>query len=146
MSRPLYNRIWELTSRVEVKYMLGQSVSNFQMTEVIAGNKIRLVNLNGSRVGRLNASIGGTLIVNALWQAVRTVQAGQGELPLPRRCPLRKSWNWPGRMPPPVAVQVTSETTVSSCSPNISMGLSSLRVAVVTFHPEIGVVWTDPIG
>jgi hypothetical protein len=29
MSRPQYNRIWELTSRVEVKYMLGQSVSSF---------------------------------------------------------------------------------------------------------------------
>jgi hypothetical protein len=44
------------------------------MTEVIAGNKILLVNLNGSRVGRLTASIGATLIVNAVWQAVRTVR------------------------------------------------------------------------
>jgi hypothetical protein len=56
MSRPLYNRIWELTSRVEVKYMPGQSVSSFQMTEVIAGNKIRLLNLNGSsRTRSLNS-------------------------------------------------------------------------------------------
>ncbi len=69
-------------------------------------------------------------------------------LPDSGSCPrLRsKSWNWPGLIPPPVAVQVTRETTVSSFSPNISIGLSSLRVAVVTFQPGTAVVCTEPIG
>src|SRR3954447_19622330 len=57
-----------------------------------------------------------------------------------------KSWNWPGRTPPAVAVQVTSETTDLTCAPNILIGLLSFRVAVVTFQPGVAVVCTDPSG
>ncbi len=49
-------------------------------------------------------------------------------------------------MPSPVAVQVTRETTVSSCSPNMSIGWSSVRLVVFTDQPAIGVVRTDPSG
>jgi hypothetical protein len=42
--------------------------------DVIAGNKILLVSLSGSRVGPTTASLTGTLLVNAIWQAVRSVR------------------------------------------------------------------------
>ena len=45
-----------------------------------------------------------------------------------------------------MAVQVTFDTTRSSCSPNMSIGSSSFRVEVLTSHPAIGVVLTEPSG
>lgn len=71
---PLYNRIWEFVSRPEIRAILGQRTSSFKMRDVIAGNKILLVSLSGARVGTTTASLAGTLLVNAIWQAVRSVR------------------------------------------------------------------------
>ncbi len=73
LSAPVFNRIWQFTSRPEIRNILGQRKSSFKMTDVIEGNKILLVNLNGIRVGKQTASLVGTLLVNAVWQAVRSV-------------------------------------------------------------------------
>jgi hypothetical protein len=73
VSAPVFNRIWQFTSRPEIKHILGQRQSSFQMTDVIRDNKILLVNLNGIRVGQQTAGLAGTLLVNAVWQAVRSV-------------------------------------------------------------------------
>jgi len=70
---PLYNRIWEFTSRPEIRAILGQRTSSFNMKDVIKDNKILLVNLSGSRVGQKTASLAGTFLVNSIWQAVRSV-------------------------------------------------------------------------
>ena len=75
MSGPVHNRIWQFTARPEIRNILGQSTSTFQMSDVIRDNKILLVNLNGIRVGQQTASITGTLIMNAVWQAVRSVRS-----------------------------------------------------------------------
>lgn len=72
MSKPLYNRIWQFTVRREMKLLLGQRTSSFKMEDVIRDNKILLVNLHADRVGKQTASLVGTLLVNAIWQAVRT--------------------------------------------------------------------------
>lgn len=75
MSAPVHNRTWQFTSRSEIRNILGQSKSSFQMTDVIRDNKILLVYLNSTRVGTGTASIAGTLIMNAIWQAVRSVKS-----------------------------------------------------------------------
>lgn len=77
MSGPVYNRTWQFTSRPEMRYILGQRTSSFKMTDVVRDNKILLVNLNGIRVGQQTASLVGTLLVNAVWQAVRSVKANK---------------------------------------------------------------------
>ena len=69
--------------------MLGQSVSSFQMTEVIAGNKILLVNFNGSRGRAANCQHRRHLDRQRGLAGRPDCYAGQGELPLPRRSPLR---------------------------------------------------------
>jgi hypothetical protein len=71
---PLYNRTWEFVSRPEIRVILGQRQSSFKMCDVMEQNKILLVSLSGSRVGTQTANLAGTLLVNAIWQAVRTVQ------------------------------------------------------------------------
>lgn len=69
---PLHRRLWQFTTRPEVRNSLGQSKSTFKMTDVVADSKILLVNLNGVRIGEQTASILGTLIMNSLWSAART--------------------------------------------------------------------------
>jgi len=75
MAGPVYNRTWEFTSRPEIKYLLGQRTSSFKMIDAIRDNKIVLVNLNGIRVGQKTAALAGTLLANAVWQAVRSFTA-----------------------------------------------------------------------
>lgn len=67
--RPTLNRTWRLTSRSAIKNIIGQAKSSFTMQDVVRGNKILLVNLRG--VPPETANIMGTLLVNALWRAVR---------------------------------------------------------------------------
>lgn len=73
MAAPVHNRIWQLAARPEIRNIIGQSTSSFTFEEVLLGNKILLINLNGVRVGEQTASLVGTLLMNALYSAVRTV-------------------------------------------------------------------------
>lgn len=68
----LQRRIWPFVSRAEIRNTLGQVESSFTMPELVAEGKILLVNLNSVRIGRQAAGIMGTLIMNALWGAIRT--------------------------------------------------------------------------
>ncbi|WP_437770597.1 type IV secretory system conjugative DNA transfer family protein [Arthrobacter sp. KNU40] len=69
----LVRRIWPFVSRAEIRNSLGQAESTFTMPDLVASGKILLVNLNGVRIGKQASSLMGTLILNALWSAVRTV-------------------------------------------------------------------------
>ncbi|MEA9986268.1 type IV secretory system conjugative DNA transfer family protein [Subtercola sp. RTI3] len=70
-TQPLLNRIWQLVSRPEARNIIGQSVSSFQMKEVLADNKILLISLSG--LPSDTAGILGTLLVNAIWTAAQTM-------------------------------------------------------------------------
>ncbi|MCP3797986.1 type IV secretion system DNA-binding domain-containing protein [Allokutzneria sp. A3M-2-11 16] len=74
MAAPVHNRIWQLAVRPEIRNIIGQSTSSFTFEEVLQDNKILLINLNSVRVGEQTASLTGTLLMNALWSAVRTVK------------------------------------------------------------------------
>jgi hypothetical protein len=67
---PIMERIWQLNNRPEIRNIIGQSKSSFDMAEVIRKRHILLVNLAG--LGGDTASLMGTLIVNALWHAVKS--------------------------------------------------------------------------
>jgi hypothetical protein len=43
--QPVLDRIWQLVGRPEIRAMIGQSESSFQMSDVIRDNKILLINL-----------------------------------------------------------------------------------------------------
>lgn len=68
----LQRRIWPFVSRSEIRNTLGQVESSFKMPDLVSESKILLVNLNSVRIGRQAAGIMGTLIMNALWGAIRT--------------------------------------------------------------------------
>jgi uncharacterized protein DUF87 len=71
--QPVMDRIWQLTARPELRNIIGQSDSSFRMADVVAQNKILLVNLGG--LAEETASLAGTLLMNALWHAVKTTPA-----------------------------------------------------------------------
>lgn len=71
-TQPLLNRIWQLVSRPEVRDIIGQSKSSFQIKDVLANNKILLVNLAG--LPSETSSILGTLLVNAIWSAAQSMR------------------------------------------------------------------------
>ena len=68
IAQPVMDRIWQLNARPEIRHIIGQSRSSFDMTEVVADGKILLVNLAG--LGKQTASLSGTLLMNSLWRAV----------------------------------------------------------------------------
>jgi hypothetical protein len=69
ITQPVMDRIWQLNARPEIRHIIGQS-DGFRMTDVVANNKILLVNLGG--LAAETASLTGTLLMNALWHAVKT--------------------------------------------------------------------------
>lgn len=71
-TQPLVNRIWQLVSRPEVRDIIGQSHSSFQISDLLRDNKILLVNLAG--LPPETSSILGTLLVNAIWTAAQTMK------------------------------------------------------------------------
>lgn len=73
-SAPLHRRLWQFAARPEIRNSLGQSESSFQMDDVVRDGKILLVHLNGVRIGQQTASMVGTLIMNAVWNSVRTTE------------------------------------------------------------------------
>jgi hypothetical protein len=66
---PLLDRVWQLNERPEIRDVIGQSTSSFQLPEVIRSRKVLLVNLSG--LGVETARLAGTLFLNAIWSAVR---------------------------------------------------------------------------
>lgn len=72
ITQPVMDRIWQLNARPEIRNIIGQSKSSFQMEDVIRDNKILLVNLAG--LPRETASLMGTLLMNTVWHAARTVR------------------------------------------------------------------------
>lgn len=70
ITAPVMDRIWQLNARPELRNIVGQSTSSFQMADVVLNNKILLVNL--ANLPRDSASLTGTLLMNALWHAVKT--------------------------------------------------------------------------
>lgn len=71
IAQPVLSRVWPM-SRSKLLNIFGQSESSFQMTDVVHGNKILLVNLAG--IEREAATLTGTLLMNALWHAVKTTK------------------------------------------------------------------------
>jgi hypothetical protein len=67
---PLLDRVWQLNERPEIRDIIGQSASSFQLREAIASRRIVLVNLSG--LGVETARLAGTLFLNAIWSAVRS--------------------------------------------------------------------------
>jgi hypothetical protein len=70
---PVLSRLSQMASRPELRYVFGQEKSAFQIRDVIEQNKILLVSLKG--VSPATASLAGTLIMNALWPAVKSTKA-----------------------------------------------------------------------
>jgi hypothetical protein len=64
----IQSRIWQLNNRPEIRRIIGQSRSSFDMAEVIKQRKILLVNLAGLAD---TADLLGTLLVDAVWRAVK---------------------------------------------------------------------------
>ncbi|MEB0288717.1 type IV secretion system DNA-binding domain-containing protein [Cryobacterium sp. 10S3] len=72
-SAALRRRLWQFTSRPEIRNSLGQSKSSFQMSDVVRDGKLLFINLNGVVIGQSAANIMGTLLLGELWKAVREV-------------------------------------------------------------------------
>lgn len=72
VTQPVMDRIWQLNARPELRNIIGQSKSSFQMEDVVRDGKILLVNLSG--IARETASLTGSLLMNTLWHAVKTVR------------------------------------------------------------------------
>ena len=84
MAQPVMDRVWQLNGRPEIRNIIGQSQSSFSMRAVVEQNKILLINLAG--IGQTTASLAGTLLVHALWDAVRAGSEA-ADAPVPRRVP-----------------------------------------------------------
>lgn len=69
MAQPVMDRVWQLNARPEIRNIIGQSTSSFSMRTVVEQRKVLLMNLAG--LGQTTASLAGTLVINALWGAVR---------------------------------------------------------------------------
>jgi hypothetical protein len=66
---PVLDRVWQLNERPEIRNIIGQSESSFSMRAVIRERKILLVNLAG--LGVETGRLAGSLLLNAIWSAVR---------------------------------------------------------------------------
>ena len=67
---PILDRVWQLNERPEIRNVIGQSESSFTMREAIRSRKVLLVNLAG--LGVETGRLAGTLLLNAIWSAVRS--------------------------------------------------------------------------
>jgi hypothetical protein len=67
---PILDRAWQLNERPEIRNVIGQSESSFTMREAISSRKVLLVNLAG--LGVETGRLAGTLLLNAIWSAVRS--------------------------------------------------------------------------
>jgi hypothetical protein len=67
---PILDRVWVLNERREIRNVIGQSESSFSFRDAIRTRKIVLVNLAG--LGAETGRLSGTLLLNAIWSAVRS--------------------------------------------------------------------------
>lgn len=68
-ARPLLDRAWIITETPEVRNIFGQATSSFTFKDVLAGNKILLINLSG--IASDSAQLTGTIFMQELWSAVQ---------------------------------------------------------------------------
>ncbi|MCA4995089.1 hypothetical protein HWD35_10235 [Tsukamurella tyrosinosolvens] len=68
---PIHRRIWQLSSRPEIRNILGQTHSTVQMREIISEGKILLISLGGMDVA--SAQLVGSLLTNLVWSTVQVV-------------------------------------------------------------------------
>jgi hypothetical protein len=69
--RPIMDRIWQLASRRSLRNIIGQSTSTVNLTDIIKGRKILLINLGRATEGKDTAGLLGSLLLNAIWSAVQ---------------------------------------------------------------------------
>ena len=67
---PILDRVWQLNERPEIRNIIGQSESSFSFRDAIRKRKVVLVNLAG--LGVETGRLAGTLLLNAIWSAVRS--------------------------------------------------------------------------
>lgn len=79
---PVMNKLRAFTMRTATRLMLGQS-SGLDLTEVMRERQILLVSLAKGRIGTETATLAGSLMVAALWQAA----LGRVNIPPERRRP-----------------------------------------------------------
>ena len=63
--KPVMDRLWQLSARPEIRNIVGQSKSSFQMRDVIKENKILLVNLQN--LPKASSASMGTLLLTWSW-------------------------------------------------------------------------------
>ena len=66
---PILDRMWQLNERPEIRNIIGQSESSFSFRGAIRKRRVVLVNLAG--LGVETGRLAGTLLLNAIWSAVR---------------------------------------------------------------------------
>jgi hypothetical protein len=74
-AQPLIDRAWMLSSRPEIRRIIGQSRSAFSFREALEQHKIVLINLSG--VGEATALLAGTLLTNSLWSAIKMARVNR---------------------------------------------------------------------
>jgi hypothetical protein len=67
---PLLRRLWQFSSRDEIRRTLGQSKSSFLIRDIIMQKKILLINADSSKLGD-GAALLCTMFLNAVWNVVR---------------------------------------------------------------------------
>ena len=72
LSQPVFNRVWEFTSRPEVKAMIGAKESTFTTKDVLQKNMIMLIACSPTHLGGA-ANIQNEIIFNTIWQMVRVL-------------------------------------------------------------------------
>lgn len=70
--QPLYNRIWNIVNRAEVRNIIGQAKSTFSIKEALESNKVVLINLAGA--DEVTAKILGSIFVDSIWNVARQLQ------------------------------------------------------------------------
>lgn len=74
---PILDRAWQLNERPEIRNVIGQSTSSFTMREAMSSGKVLLVSLAG--LGVETGRLAGTLLLNAIWSAVRAGACDPGK-------------------------------------------------------------------
>jgi hypothetical protein len=69
MLGPVFNKVWALTARRSVRGVLGQAQPRITLTDVLADQRILIVNLAKGILGGEVARLFGALVVTGLWQA-----------------------------------------------------------------------------
>lgn len=67
---PILQRLWQVNGRRELRNVVGQSESSFNLREAVAGNKIVLVNLAG--LGDQVKNLLGSVIIDLFWDAIKS--------------------------------------------------------------------------